>query len=434
MTILNSPSDAWVLVVTPRKSLAVETVSDLRQDAKVTGVSVDLANGQTTLAMARGKVVRVVTAADLLFAISHRKPGIPLTGLNLVVCENLEQLDSAYEIGVSLLRNITQPYPTRYVGFASSLNDPSDLAVWLDVDPLALHSFRPSDRDQALTVAIQTFTIPHSASLFKSMAKPAHTAIQVAPEETAIVFVPSRSQCRPIALDLITQRALEMETERGYLPGSVSGDYMEDYLVRLQDPGLIDFVSRGVGFFHEGIMKSDRNLMLDLYAEGIIRVLVVPRDSCWMLPVRAAVVVVMGTQYFHAESEGSERQLRDYALTEVTRMQSLAVRHSGLGYFYLFCQAETKDTLIRFLNEGLPLESRLLETRDLETWYRERRTNGEISNKQQAVDVFSFTFLARRILSNPAYYDCSSPRQDVNLSRIVDRLEQATEAAPHPST
>jgi len=105
-------------------------------------------------------------------------------------------------------------------------------------------------------------------------------------------------------------------------------------------------------------------------------------------------------------------------------MQSRAVRHNRSGHFYLFCQAEAKDTFTRFLNDdGLPLESQLLETQHLQKWYQNRVKDGGIVGKQQAVDALSFTFLARRVVSNPMYYDASPNSRDENLSRILDRLE-----------
>ncbi|KAF7352893.1 putative helicase mug81 [Mycena venus] len=391
MTVTKAP-DAWVLIVTPRKSAASETLSELRSSSAA-GVTVEL---------------------SVQPKWSRPSPG--------QICEGLEQLDPAYELGLSLLRHAVQTCPTRFVGASSSLSDPVDVAAWLGVDPAALLSFRPSDRDQSLTTTPHTFNIPQSASLFKAMAKPAHAAIRsAAPGEPAVVFVPSRGQCRSIAYDLITQCALEQETEKGYLPEGVSQERLEDYLVRLRDASLVDVVSRGVGFFHEGIYKPDRMLMLELYAEGIIRVLIVPRDSCWTLPVRAAVVVVMGTQYAYAEAEGADRQLRDYGLTELVRMQGRAVRHSGAGHFHLFCQAEGKDTFLRFLNDGLPLESALLDSSELRAWY----TAHAHLDKQQLVDALSFTFLAHRIATNPTYYDCVSNSRDENLSRIVDDLVYA---------
>ncbi|TFY83832.1 hypothetical protein EWM64_g204 [Hericium alpestre] len=325
-------------------------------------------------------------------------------------------------LGPDVLKIATQP--TRFVGFANSVNDPADLAAWLDVEPFSLYSFRPSDRDSSLAVTAQTFTIPQSAALFKAMAKPAHAAIRSVPEEPAIVFIPSRGQCRSIALDLITYCTLEMTTENGYLPHGVTPESLEPYVRHLQDPSLGDYIVKGVGFFHEGISKPDRTLMLQLYVEGNIRVLLVPRDACWSLPIRAGVVIVMGTQYIHLAGDGAERQVRDYALDELVRMQGRAVRHGKAGHFFLFCQAEDKDTYMRFLEEGLPLESKLLGSEELRRWYKDQRQNGIIRSRQEAVQALSFTFLARRLVTNPAYYDSSGSRNE-GLSRIIDALEDS---------
>jgi antiviral helicase SLH1 len=417
-----------VLVLAPRRSVAAEFISDLTPLGRVDHVTVELADSALCLRRPRNRTIRVVVASQLFSALSRagHTASHSLASLRLVVCENLEQIDSSYELSVSLLRHATRRASTRFVGFSASLNDAEDLASWLGVEPMGLHSFRPSDRDQALSASTQTFTIPPSAALFKVMAKPAHAAIQAG--ESAIVFVPSSNQCRTVALNLLTQCALEMENAKGYLPYETSDDRLEYHLARLQDRnGLVDFISRGIGFFHEAIHKSDRRLMLEMYAEGTIKVLVVPRDSCWTLPVRAAVVVVMGTQYMCVKAEGSERQLRDYSLTELVRMQGRAVRHSAAGQFLLFCQAETKDTFTRFLGEGLPLESKLLETPELGAWYTERRKAGDIADKLEAVEALSFTFLARRVGSNPSYYDASDERNET-LSRIVDRFEDIAES------
>lgn len=420
-TLHRSPSGSWTLVVAPQRSLAAEMLSNLRHLTHSMGVHVSLLLDGDLVPPVKGKAIRVVLGTQLLQFLPRLGPH--LEQLRLVLCENLEQLTSAYELGVSLLRHATQTHATRFVGLTSSLNDAADLAAWLDVDPFALHSFRPQDRDQSISISTQTFTIPQSAALFKAMAKPAHTAVMSTHKEPVIVFVPSRGQCRNVARDLITQCALEAEAGRGYLPDGFPEELVEDRVVRLKDRELGEFISRGIGFFHDGIHRADRALMLEMYLKGILRVLVVPRDACWTLPVRASVVVVMGTQYVQVDPRGDERHVRDYGLDELVRMQGRAVRHNASGHFYLFCQAEGKDTFTKFLNEGLPLESRLLEDDVLRRWYTAERLRGEILNKQQAAEALSWTFLARRLVSNPVYYDCSSASMDGALSRIVDKLD-----------
>ncbi|KAJ3550589.1 hypothetical protein NM688_g5040 [Phlebia brevispora] len=427
-TLRQSDNGSWALIVTPRRSILLEQLPELESMSKVTGISVEILTADSTFRPLQGKAVRLITASDLLSLVSrgtHDIPRASLSALRMVLCENLELLDSAYELGLSLLLHATQQHPTRYVGLSNSLNDPADLAAWLDVGPSALYSFRPSDRDQALTVSTHTFTIPQSAALFKAMAKPAHAAIQSAFGGPAIVFVPSQALCRSVALDLTTQCALESESAKGYLPDDVSAEALELHLARLRDRSLVDFVSRGIGFFHDGIPKEDRTFILQLYAEGIVRVLVVPHYVCWTLPVRAATVVVMGTQYFHVSADGQERRLREYELEELVRMQGRAVRHNETGRFHLFCQTESKDTFTRFLSEGLPLESKLLETDRLRTLYRAMRSRGRLGSKQDDVDMLSFTFLARRVESNPIYYNMPTGSRSERLSRIVDSLERA---------
>jgi antiviral helicase SLH1 len=421
-TLLRLPEKGFALFVAPQRSIINEMLKEMEGISDMLEFSIGFFPAGT-LFSATEKRIRLTTPAHLLAALVRHKPMTPIPDLTLVVCDNLEILDPVYELSVSLLRHATQTQPTRFVGFTSSLYDPADLAAWLNVDPSALHSFRPSDREQSLSVSTLTFTIPHSAALFKAMAKPAHAAISAVPNASAIVFVPSRGQCKSIALDLITYCTLETQNANGYLPDHLNSDALP--LQYLHDSSMADFIVKGVGFYHGGIVPSDRALMHRLFADGVLRVLLVPRDACWLIPVRAAVVIVMGTQYVHVDNtsgDGGVPHVRDYPLGDLVRMQSRAVRQNGNGHFHLFCQADDKDTYLRFLERGLPLESRLHESEELRKWYTLARKTGIISGDRQGVQALAFTYLARRIVRNPDYYDAEESR-DESLSRIVDRLE-----------
>ncbi|THV08678.1 Sec63-domain-containing protein [Dendrothele bispora CBS 962.96] len=417
----------WVLFVAPRKSSAFEMLSDLQSVSGLVDVTVELGAVGNMFHRPRNRTIRVASTTHLLRALSIRGPKL-LDGLDLAICEGLDQMDASTELAISLLRYCTQCSPTRFVGISNSLNDATDLAEWLDVDQFSFHSFRPTDRGQSLRTSAQSFTVPQSAALFKVMAKPAHRIVQES--FSTIVFIPSRSQSQPIARDLLTQCALETQSDRGYL-GLEHTEDINFQLARLQDKSLVDFLSKGVGFFDGSITRDDRRLILRLFAEGIVRVLIVPREMCWSLPIRAATVVVMGTQYYQLASEGEERRLREYDLTELVRMQSRAIAQSssGIGEFHLFCQSESRDTYMRFLNEGLPLESSLLGSAELKQWYEERKRQGDFANKQDLVDALSFTFLAQRVVTNPAYYDCESTSRGKNLSWIADQLDEQVSLA-----
>ena len=391
------------------------------------GFGLEYSTGTNLFTSPKGKLIRVITAPNLLKSFSLTGLTPILSHPKLILYEDLEQMDASYELAITLTKHATERFPNRSIGLTRSLIDPTELASWLGVEPMGLHSFLPRDREQPLTSSIQPYTISHSGALFKALAKPVYTAIRGihTGDHSGIVFVPSRRHCQSVAQDLIRQCALDSFSERGFLPKSVSPVIVEDYLARFQDATLVDLVSRGVGVFHHGISKSDRNLVLELFAEGVVKLVITPLEACWSLPVRAETVVVMGTQYIQGDPGKSERRLKDYTLGEVVQMQSLAVRQNGAGHFVLFCPAEAVEKFNKFLNEdGLPLESQLLETDVLEKWYQERRKDGTICNKQDGVDVLSFTFLARRMMKNPTYYGLHPDTLEAEaLSRIVDRFE-----------
>jgi antiviral helicase SLH1 len=195
-----------------------------------------------------------------------------------------------------------------------------------------------------------------------------------------------------------------------FLPTSIRTSWSIPAGGKLQDRTLVDFVSKGIGFYHERIGKKDRALMLQMYVEGIVRVLIVPRHSCWTLPVRAGVVIIMGTQYVVVGEDKSDRQVRDYELEEIVRMQGRAIRPDLDGHLYLFCHPDAKDMFARLLNEGLPLESSLLDAGSLVVdWIQKSRGGhasiGEHAKKQEIHKILSWTFLRHRIASNPVYYD-----------------------------
>lgn len=399
----------------------VAMAKELRSVLSPLGITISSFLDKDEDKLGRAKVVRLLTPADLLGIMTKPTWNRSLTKVALVALENLELLDAEYELSVSLLFRSTQHCDIRRVGLSASLTDASDLAAWLRVPSHALCCFRPRDREQDVKSAVQTFNIPHSASLLHAMAKPAHAAIVAASADPSIVFVPSRSQCQTVAADLIRQCANASRLQ-GYLPANISPNDIEPYLSRLQDYSIVDNISHGIGIFHEGVSKSDRSLILEMYREGIIPVLVLPKDACWSFTERAGCVVVMGTQYVHLDVHSAERHVKDYTLPEVARMQGRTVRHGRSGRFNLFCQAESKETLMRFLEDGLPLESTLHESSMLQDWFCAQWRNGLISDKQQAIDVLSWTYLARRMSSNPMYYDAVPGAADESLSRLVDRL------------
>lgn len=387
--------------------------------------------------------------------------------LELYVFEDLHLLDEVYELAVSKILTFARIARTRIVGTTSSLIDPSDLAEWLGIDPgpldqwgrpvasqpPALFSFAPSDRGNHISVSIKSFTIPHGPTLLRSMIKPTYDILKSV-IGGAIIFVPSVQACATVAADLVTQSGTEMNVD-GFL--SRSRDEVEPFAERLKDERLFEPVLHGIGYITRDIAPTDLAIVLELFASGIIRAIIAPRQSCWTLPVRGDSVIIMGTQYVSMKTrpEGKgpkgkpEKHLVSYSAQELVKMQGFAAASAAPtapgGRMFIMCQAEQQVMISRMLKEGLPLESKILDLlsrrstpsssvdpraiQALNNFFkgrrppprptvdRPRRPDGR---KADMMDIVNWSFLSVRVKSNPSYYQLVKGSEAEGISRVID--------------
>ncbi|GJJ07269.1 hypothetical protein Clacol_001469 [Clathrus columnatus] len=410
------------LVITPNRNVAKE-VASLYKLSRIP-VPVQLVTNHQALSMARGEGIRITTPQCLnraLQEVSSAGSKEWLENLGIVVCDNLELLDASYELAITTLLCRTQVLPVRFIGLSACLDDPRDLCRWLRVPSQGLFCFRPKDREQALITKSNTFNIPNSAALYKAMVRPGYILIRdMSPSANAVIFVPTLSLCYSMGANLITQCASDTNT-KGFLGTNVTTEDLQHHVSQLRTSPLSDLLMHGIGIFHSSMSPSESTLCLQLYLEGVIRLIIVPHDTCWTLPIKGSVVLVMGTQYVKSSS-GLGRQLENYDIHEIARMQNYAISPFHTGQFHLFCPVEHRDIYLRFLNEGLPLESELLSGDILKRWLQDMRKTGSIIQKQDAADALSFTFFFHRVNTNPTYYEAHSINRNDYLSRLIDNI------------
>lgn len=449
--------DTVALVVVPHRRAVVETAARIRSiTPRSRGIAVQsLVSPSNFDDFATAKRLIAITTPSALLRLDDPQISQYIRKLGLVVLEDLHLLDDQYELSVARVLSIARPARTRLVGITSSLNDTYDLAEWLGVDAAWRYSFLPRDRGNPIVVSIKTFTLAHSATLLKTMVKPAYDIVKAAPGGT-IVFVPSRAACRTVASDMVTQSGNEMDLN-GFL--RAPREDVEPLLTRLKDSTLFEPILHGIGYIVPGSAPSDLALVLELFASGILRCLIVPRESCWTLPVRASTVVLMGAQYVQMQGgEREDRRVVNYSRTELVKMQGFAVPSASHlvegGRMFIMCQSEQSTVISRFLNDGLPLESTLpsLLRRQSSTEaitalgrmlkYRQPPPPPQINRrripdmrKRDMMDLLRWTYFAKRLKSNPTYYDIHRGQEGENVSRLVDEWFRgsADEYGPVPS-
>ena len=358
-------------------------------------------------------------------AISRRwKQRKNVQNVSLYVVDELHLLGGTegppLEVVVSRARYVAAQLDrkVRIVGLSSSLANSKDVGDWLGAKHHSIYNFAPDVRPVPLEVHIHGFEASHFGSRLLAMAKPTYNAIVGhSPDKPAIVFVPSRKQAQLTAIDLITYASASGESSR-FL--RIQSEKMSVVLETIKEPALAQTLAQGVGFIHDGLLKSDRSRVEALYRDGVIGVLVCPRNLCWSVPAPAHLVVVMDTVYY----EGREHRFVDYSITDVMQMLGQACRplQDDMGRCVVLCHSPKKEYLKKLLHDPLPIESHLDQ-------FMHDHINAEvvtktIENKQDAVDYLTWTFFYRRLAQNPNYYGL----QGVSHRHLSDHLSELVES------
>lgn len=309
----------------------------------------------------------------------------------------------------------------RIVALASSLANAKDIGDWLGITSHHVFNFSPDVRPVPIDIRIFGFDASHFGSRLLAMAKPVYNSIVGhSPDKPVIVFVPSRKQAQLSAIDIMTFAAASgkpnrfLRIEAGeFAPLLASRNWI------VKEPALADTLSRGVGFLHSGLTKSDRHIVEELYRNGVIGVLVCPHGMCWSVPAAAHLVIIMDTVYY----EGKDHRYVDCSITDILQMIGQACRPTidEAGQCIVLCQSPKKEYLKKLLHDPLPVESHLDHV--LHENICAEVVSRVVENKQDAVDYLTWTFFYKRINQNPNYYSL----QGVTHRHISDHLSELVE-------
>jgi len=307
--------------------------------------------------------------------------------------------------------------PIRILGMSTACSNSQDLADWLNVDQRGpyLFNFRHSVRPVPLEIFIDGFPETKGfCPLMQSMNRPTFLAVKNhSPEKPVIVFVPSRRQTRLTARDLINLCGME-DNPRRFL--HMDEDDLQLNLMRVKDDALKEAINFGIGLHHAGLVESDRQLAEELFLNNKIQILVATSTLAWGVNLPAHLVVVKGTQFYDAKTQG----YKDMDLTDVLQMLGRAGRpqFDDSAVARIFTQSSKKDFYKHFLHTGFPVESSLHKVLDDHLCAEISATT--IGNMQDALDYLTCTFFFRRLHKNPSYYGLEiSPDEDEGTAHQI---------------
>jgi antiviral helicase SLH1 len=427
-----------VVYIAPMKALVRERVKDWgKRLAGPMGLKLVELTGDNT------PDTRTIRDADIIITTPEKWDGISrswqtrgyVRQVSLVIIDEIHLLGGdrgpILEIIVSRMNYIASQSKgsVRLLGMSTACANATDLGNWLGVKE-GLFNFRHSVRPVPLEIFIDGF--PHQRGfcpLMQSMNRPTFLAIkQHSPEKPVIVFVASRRQTRLTARDLINFCGME-DNPRRFL--HMSEDDLSLNLSRVKDDALREALQFGIGLHHAGLVESDRQLSEELFANNKIQILVATSTLAWGVNLPAHLVVVKGTQFFDAKTEG----YKDMDLTDVLQMLGRAGRpqFDSSGIARIFTQDAKKEFYKHFLHTGFPVESSLHKV--LDNHLGAEVSAGTVATKQDALDYLTWTFFFRRLHKNPSFYGLEISAEEHNTiaaqTQANDYMVELVETSLH---
>ncbi|XP_065882563.1 U5 small nuclear ribonucleoprotein 200 kDa helicase-like [Dysidea avara] len=420
------PKNAKAVYITPYPTLAKQMHSDWENKfGKHLGKQVVLLTGETSsdLPMLRTGNVIISTPEHWDMLSRRWKQRKDVQDVSLFIIDELhligQDIGPVMEVICSRMRYISSQIERniRIIALGHSVANAKDLAQWLGVSIHSLFNFHPNVRPVPLELHIQGYTVSYAPSRLIAMTKPVYSAIcKYSPKKPVIVYVPSRKQTRLTAVDLLTFCAADLQPQQ-FL--HCAEDDLANHVKYIKDKTLVEAISNGIAYLHEGLSDKERQIVEQLFMLGAIQVMVVSRSLCWAIVAKAHLVVVMDTQYY----DGRGHRYVDYAVTDILQMVGQANRPvlDTNAVCVLMCQNTKKEFYKKFLYEPLPVESHL--DHFIHDHFGAEIVTKTIENKQDAVDYLTWTFLYRRMTQNPNYYNL----QGVTHRHLSDHLSELVE-------
>ena len=213
----------------------------------------------------------IVSTADNWDKISRRwKQRKVVQNISLFIVDELHLLGGGagptIEVLISRMRymatQLENNATTRIVGLGSSLANAKEIGDWMGVSSKCLFNFAISVRPVPLEVNIQSIDTNNFSARLMAMGKPIFNGIRRnCNNKPSMIFVPSRRQAQLTSIDMMTYSSTENgENGVNFLEGGFDAGKLEPVLKTIKEGALAQTLARGIGFVHEGMNESDKQV------------------------------------------------------------------------------------------------------------------------------------------------------------------------------
>ncbi|KAL8714924.1 MAG: hypothetical protein Q9220_001437 [cf. Caloplaca sp. 1 TL-2023] len=427
--------DFKIVYIAPLKALVQEQVGNFGRRLEPYGIKVSELTGDRQLTKQQiADTQIIVTTPEKWDVITRKATDMSYTNLvRLIIIDEIHLLhDDRGPVLESIvsrtIRKIEQTGdPVRLVGLSATLPNYRDVASFLRVDPIhGLFHFDGSYRPCPLRQEFIGVTDKKAIKQLKTMNDICYTKVleQVGTnKQQMLIFVHSRKETAKTA-KYIRDKALELETIGQILRSdAASREVLTQEADAVGDRDLKDLMPYGLGIHHAGMTRADRSSVEDLFADGMLQVLVCTATLAWGVNLPAHTVIIKGTQIYSPE-KGSWVELSPQ---DVLQMLGRAGRpqYDTFGEGIIITTQPEMQYYLSLMNQQLPIESqfvsKLVDNLNAEV------VLGNVRSRDEAVEWLGYTYLFVRMLRSPGLYSVGAEYEndDALEQKRVDLIHSA---------
>ncbi|GAV52508.1 hypothetical protein ZYGR_0AG04990 [Zygosaccharomyces rouxii] len=425
-----------IVYIAPLKALVQEQVSEFQRRLSYMGIKVAELTGDSNLNRQQLLEAQILISTPEKWDVITRKADESsfVQSVRLMIIDEIHLLHDArgpvIEAIVSrALQGKTFQEPPRLLGLSATLPNYQDVSKFLRVPDNGLFYFDSSFRPCPLSQQFCGVTEKSSLKKLNAMNETCHekTLEAVKQGHQVIIFVYSRKETARTALWLIEK--LSENDNLGLIRKSdpASRKILETESDNVQDGQLKKIIQAGIGIHHAGLTKSDRSLSEDLFADGLLQVLVSTATLAWGVNLPAHTVIVKGTDVYSPESGLWEPLSPQDLLQMLGRAGRPRYDTNGEGIII------TNQTDVQFylavLNQQLPIESQLVSK--IVDNLNAEVVAGNIQSRKDGVDWLTYTYLYVRMLMSPDIYKVPETERENDTLKYGEALIHSAMAILH---
>ncbi|KAK9470510.1 Sec63-domain-containing protein [Dipodascopsis tothii] len=405
--------DFKIVYVAPLKALAAEIVQKLGKRLAWAGIEVRELTGDMQLTKAEIMATQIIVTTPEKWDVVTRKSNGDselVQKVKLLIIDEVHLLhDERGAVIESLVaRTLRQVESTqsmiRIVGLSATLPNFVDVAEFLKVNLMAGlfyfdASFRPIPLEQHF---IGVRGKAGSKQAVENIDKVTYKKVieMLTAGHQVMIFVHSRKDTLKTA-KMLREMAMS-EGDLALFDASQHDRYRAASadIQKSRNRELREILRDGLGIHHAGMLRTDRNLMERLFAEGVLKILCCTATLAWGVNLPASAVIIKGTQVYDAKKGG----FTDLGITDVIQIFGRAGRpqYEKFGIAFLCTSVDRLGHYISAITQQHAIESRFVEK--VVDNLNAEISLGTVTNVDEGVQWLGYTYLFVRMRKNALAY------------------------------